>query len=172
MYSIKLYGFARNIRAYACPKAEISKSIGLVVKKLVYTQEVLKSHISIKRINKFFFSKNKMKPLEKGRRALYWIGVHFTDDDVPVSQQQMMTQKSFACTFAIIFIGMVTFHVIAFFKFQFTNAEEFFSLLLQFVLTAHVFSSYITINSCRSRISTVFQLLTNIYEKCKAKLDY
>lgn len=107
-----------------------------------------------------------MKPLEKGRRSLNWMGIYFVDDE-PVSGQLKLAQKSTATIFAITFITISSLHVITFLKLQLINPEEFFFVLLQFVMTAHGTSAFITIYSCSSRITTVFQSLTEIFEKCK-----
>lgn len=108
------------------------------------------------------FFKNKMKALEIGRRTFIWLGVHFADED-PVSWQQ----KLFSVVFAIKYIVISALHVITFLKLQRINAEEFFFVLLQLVMMVHSCSAFITIYAYGSRISTVFQSLTQIYEKCK-----
>lgn len=107
-----------------------------------------------------------MKPLENSRRTLVWMGVHFTDDD-PVSWRLQLAQKTFAITFAIIFIAFSTLHVITFLKLRFINPEEFFFALLQFIMTVQTTTFFITIYLFSSRISTVFQCLTQIYKKFK-----
>lgn len=107
-----------------------------------------------------------MKTFENSRRALNWTGVKFFDDE-PISWQQNIAQKVFSITFASIFIVIVTLHVIILIKVQFINPEEFFYILLQLIATVHASSAFITICSCGSGISTVFQSLTEFYQKCK-----
>lgn len=107
-----------------------------------------------------------MKPLEKSRRALNWMGIYFADDH-PVSGQQKLVQKLFAIAFAIVFISFASFHVISLIKLRLTNPEQFFFVLLQFMVTVHATSSFITIYCFGSHISTAFQELTEIYEKCE-----
>lgn len=107
-----------------------------------------------------------MKPLEKGRRSLIWMGIKFADDE-PVSRHQNFVQKSSAIVFAITFIAFSTLHVITFSNVRLINPEEFFFVLVQFVFTAHGTSAFIMIYSCSSRISNVFQILTQIYKECK-----
>lgn len=107
-----------------------------------------------------------MKPLASGRRAFVWMGVCFVDDD-PVSWQQKLAQKIFSVAFGMIVIATATLHVITLSKLRLNNAEEFFLVLVQLVMAVHGLSAFITIYSHGSRISTVFQTLTQIYEKCK-----
>lgn len=107
-----------------------------------------------------------MKLLKSGRRVLIWVGVQFADSE-SVSWQRMVAHHLFALAFAIIFIAISTLYVITFLKLHLVNPEEFFFILLQFVVTIHAFTSFITIYACASHISTVFRLLTEIYEKCK-----
>lgn len=108
-----------------------------------------------------------MKPLENGRQALHWMGIHFADDE-PVSGQLKFARRSFAIAYAIIFIVISTLHVITFLQLRFISPEEFFFVLLQFVMTAHGTSAFITVYSCGAHIPIVFQNLTEIYEKCKS----
>lgn len=109
---------------------------------------------------------DEMKPLEEGRRALNWMGIHFADDH-PVSGKQRFAQKSFAVAFAIVFIAFATFHVTSIMKLRLINPEKFFFVLLQFMVTVHATASFITIYLFGSHISTSFQELTDIYGKCK-----
>lgn len=108
-----------------------------------------------------------MKPLEKGRNALIWMGIHFADDE-PVSQQLKLARKSSAAAFAFIFIVIATMHVIMFIEVRLiNNPEEFFIVLLQLVTSIYESAGFITIYVYGSRISIVFQSLAQIYEKCK-----
>ena len=107
-----------------------------------------------------------MKPLEKGRRALIWLGIHFADDE-PVSDQLKLTQKAFSIIYAVIFMAFFCVHSMAFLTLRFVNPQEFFLILVQYVMMIHGSTAFITIYSCSSCISKVFQSLTQIYEKCK-----
>lgn len=107
-----------------------------------------------------------MKPLEKGRRTLIWLGIHFADDD-PVSRQLNVAHKLSAIIYAIIFMTFSSLHLITFLQLKPINPEEFFFVLLQLVLSVHGLSAFITVYSYGSHITTVFQSLTEIYEKCK-----
>ena len=107
-----------------------------------------------------------MKPLASGRKVLIWLGVHFVDDK-PVSWQQKLAQKSCSVAVAIIFIIITIFQVRTFMRVQFINKEEFFYVLLYVVFLIQSGSSFITIYLYGSNIETVFQSLTQIYEKCK-----
>lgn len=109
-----------------------------------------------------------MRPLESGRQILNWLGIQFADDQ-PVSRQQKLTQKIFAVIFAMAFIAIATLHTVMFVKLRLTNPEEFFFVLLQFAMFIHTWASFITLYSYSTRISTVFQYLTEIYEKCELK---
>lgn len=109
----------------------------------------------------------KMKPLRSARRAFYWMSVHFADDSPTVNWQQKYAQKIFSTVFAMILIATATLHVKTLFELRFINAEEFFLVLLQFVMMIHGFSAFITIYLFSSRISIVFQSLTQICEKRK-----
>lgn len=106
-----------------------------------------------------------MKPLQSGRTAFVWMGVHFVDND-PIKWQQKLVHKLFSTTFEIVLIVSATLHVISLLNVKLSSPEEFFFVLLQFVMMVHGFSAFITIYSRSSRISTVFQSLTEIYEKC------
>lgn len=109
----------------------------------------------------------KPKPFESGRRALTWMGVHFADDDpVPVSDQRKFAKKVFAFVYATLFIGTSIFHVTSL-EFQFVNVEEFFFILVQFIMTVQGSTSFIMIYLHGSRLSTLYQSLTSIYEKCQ-----
>lgn len=107
-----------------------------------------------------------MKPLEKGRRALNWMGVHFADDE-PVSGQLKLSQKLYSIAFTVVFIAIGALHVTTFWKVQLINTAEFFFVLLQLLMSLHACSTLFTIYSCGSGISTVFRCLTEMYEKCK-----
>lgn len=107
-----------------------------------------------------------MKPLEKGRRVLTWIGINFLDEDAPTTNEEKCARKISPVFFKSICIGIFVVHVITFMKVRFTDAEEYFYTLMQFVFVIHGSSSFITLVSC-SRISIMFQGLTEIYEKCK-----
>lgn len=107
-----------------------------------------------------------MKPLEKGRRALNWMGIYFADDE-PVSWRLKIVQKLFSIAFALTFITFATLNAMAFRKLQSITPEEFFFVLVQFVMSLHVSSGLITFYLNGSGISTMFQRLTEIYEKCK-----
>lgn len=107
-----------------------------------------------------------MKPLQEGRRALIWLGVQFADDDV-VSYRKRLARKAYAFIIGGAFIGVSSVHMAAFLRLRDVNVEEFFFILLQFVMTAHGSSSFIMIYLQGSHISTVIQSLTNIYEKCE-----
>lgn len=107
-----------------------------------------------------------MRPLEKGRRALNWMGIYFVDDE-PVRWQLKFEQKIFSIVFALTFITFATLNVMAFRKLPSITPEEFFFVLVQFLMSLHVSSGIITIYLNGSGISTVFQQLTKIYEKCK-----
>lgn len=111
-----------------------------------------------------------MKPLETGRRALTWMGIQFADDD-PDGGQQKFAKRVFSVTFRIIFIGISSQHVITFLTLQPVDAEEFFFILLQFVMAVYGITSFITIYSCDSLIPIVFQSLTEIYKKCEQQLS-
>lgn len=107
-----------------------------------------------------------MKPLEIGRRSLNWLGIHFVDDN-PVGQKLKLAQKASAVIYAALFISICSLHVITFFSVDTINPEEFFFVLLQFVITAHGSSAFITVYFYGSRISIVFQSLAEIYKECK-----
>lgn len=107
-----------------------------------------------------------MKLLQNGRKTLVWLGVHFADDD-PISSKQKLAKKAFAVTFAITFIVVFSFYVISFLNVQLNDVEEFFFTLLEFLISIQCGAAFITIYLHGSRISTVFQGLTQIYEKCK-----
>lgn len=112
-----------------------------------------------------------MKPLEKGRRTLLWMGIHFADDE-PVNDQTKLAQNSVAIIYAMIFIAFCSAHLITFLQLEPINPEEFFFVLLQLVLTVHGFSAFITIYAYGPYITTLFQNLTEIYEKCKRTKVY
>lgn len=107
-----------------------------------------------------------MKPLEKGRRVLAWIGINFVDEVAPVTSHQKFARKVFPFMFQSVCIAMFVVHVITLLKVRFIDTEENFYMLMQFVFVIHGSSSFITLISC-SRISIMFQGLTEIYEKCK-----
>lgn len=107
-----------------------------------------------------------MKLLEKGRRTLNWMGIHFSDDD-PVNRKIKLAQNASTIIFVMLFITIATLHVKSFLNLRIINPEEFFFILTQFVMAAHGSSAFITIYSSCNRITTVFQCLTEIYEKCK-----
>lgn len=107
-----------------------------------------------------------MKALGNGRRALNWMGIHFVDDE-PVSRRIMLAQNTTAFIFAITFITIALTHVKTFFNLRTINPEEFFFVLLQFVMTAHGCSAFVTIYTKCGRVPMVFQELTEIYGKCK-----
>lgn len=107
-----------------------------------------------------------MKPLEKGRLALNWMGIYFADDG-PVNWQRKLAQKIFSIAFALTFITFATLNVMTFRKLQSITSEEFFFVLVQFVMSIHMSSGLIAIYLNGAGISTVFQCLTAIYEKCK-----
>lgn len=109
-----------------------------------------------------------MKPLEKSRQSLKWMGIHFAEDeDGIVIGQRKFAQKTFSNAFAITFIVIAIVHVISIIKLQFTNPERFFFVLQQFMITVHASTAFITIYFFGPRISTVFENLSEIYEKCK-----
>lgn len=107
-----------------------------------------------------------MKVLENGRRALNWMGIHFVDDE-PVSRRIKLAQNASAFIFAITFITIAMIHVKTFFNLRTINPEEFFFVLLQFVMTAHGCSAFVTVYTKCGLVSMVFQGLTEIYKKCK-----
>lgn len=107
-----------------------------------------------------------MKAFEKGRRTLNWMGIHFVDDE-PISGHLRLAQNASAAIFAMVFIVIVSLHIKTFVNLRTINPEEFFFVLLQFVMTAHGFSAFITVYSRCSRISVVFQCLTKIYDECE-----
>lgn len=109
-----------------------------------------------------------MKLLESGRITLIWMGVHFADDDDNlISWQHKWARKTFAITYATLFIAFSTMHVIRFLSVQFINMEDFFFVLSLFIMTVQSSSAFTTAYLYRSLVSTVFQSLTQIYEKCK-----
>lgn len=107
-----------------------------------------------------------MKPIENGRRVLAWIGINFVDDDAPVTSQEKFVRKASPFIFKSVCTVIFVVHVITLLKVRFTDAEEYFYTLMQFVFVIHGSSSFITLVSC-SRISIMIQGLTEIYEKCK-----
>lgn len=140
--------------------------IDSVVYVAVSSTEVPISYTSIK-TSQYFFSKTKtMKPLERSRQVLVWMGVQFVDDD-PVSLRQKLARKLSTVAFAIVFVAISTLHVTTFLKLRLSNPEEFFFVLLQFAMMGHCCSGFITIYAYGSHISTVLQSLTQIYENCK-----
>lgn len=109
-----------------------------------------------------------MKPLEKGRRVLNWMGIHFSDDEAVIWQLKW-AQNASAVIYAILFITIFSLYAITFLELQTINPEEFFFVLLQFVMAAHGSSAFITIYLRGAYISSVFKSLTEIYEKCRLK---
>lgn len=107
-----------------------------------------------------------MKPLERGRRTLIWMGIQFADDE-PIKGRYKLAQIVTSTIYAIVFIAFSSLHLIAFLQLDPINPEEFFFVLLQLVLSVHGFSAFITVYSYGSYITAVFQCLTEIYEKCK-----
>lgn len=107
-----------------------------------------------------------MKPLEKGRRVLAWIGINFVDENAPKTIEEKCARKISPVIFRSVCIGIFIIHVITLLKVKFSDTEEYFYTLMQFVFIIHGSSSFITLISC-SRISIMFQGLTEIYEKCK-----
>lgn len=112
-----------------------------------------------------------MKPLQTCRRAFNRIcGKHFAaadDNELVTSHRQRLIQKTFSIFFVTIFITIVTFHMRTFMELQLNDPEELFFVLLQIIMTVQTSCTFITICSCCSRISTVFQKLAEIYENCK-----
>lgn len=107
-----------------------------------------------------------MKPLEKGRRVLSWIGIKFKDEEAPVTCEQRFFRVTCPFIFRTVCIAIFVVHVITLLSVRFSDTEEYFYVLMQFVFTIHASSSFITLISC-SRISIMFEGLTEIYEKCK-----
>lgn len=107
-----------------------------------------------------------MKPLEKSRRLLNWIGVHFADA-VPVSRRLQLAQNVSAIAYAIVFLVILTLHLMTFLNVHLEGPQDFFYELLQIIMVFHVTSSYITVYSHGSHIVATFQSLTEIYKKCK-----
>lgn len=107
-----------------------------------------------------------MKPLERGRRTLIWMGIQFADDE-PLKGRFKLTQIVTSTSYAILFIAFSSLHLVAFLQLETVNPEEFFFVLLQLILSVHGLSAFITVYSYGSYITTVFQCLTEIYEKCK-----
>lgn len=107
-----------------------------------------------------------MKPLKRGRQAFIWLGINIADDE-PTSWRQKLAQKTFTISFIMLFITAAIFHLRTFLKLQLTDPEELFFVLIQVMMAIQTSFNFVLIYSCASRISTVFQYLTEIYEKCK-----
>lgn len=118
--------------------------------------------------NSLFRRKENMKPLEKGRQVLTWIGINFVDEVAPTTSGGKCARKISPVLFRSVCIAIFVVHVITLMKVRFTDAEEYFYTLIQFVFIIHGSSSFFTLVAC-SRISLMFQGLTEIYEKCKPR---
>lgn len=111
-----------------------------------------------------------MKPLEKGRRVLAWIGIKFADEIPPVTSHERFARNVFPFIFKWVCFGIFVVHVTTLLKVRFDDPEEYFFVLMQFVFVIHGSSSFFTLIAC-SRISNMFQDLTEIYEKCECTLN-
>lgn len=107
-----------------------------------------------------------MKLLQCGRSTLVWLGVQFADDG-PINWQLKLARKAFAIAYAIIYVGFSAVHVQSFVSVRFSNVEEFFFILSQFTMTIQSSSAFITVYVFNSRLTRVFQSLTQIHKKCK-----
>lgn len=109
-----------------------------------------------------------MKLLKNGRNVLIWMGVQFADDDdFGVSWQKRFAQKAFYVSFIIIITAIAALHVNSLLTLGLINAELFFFIFLQFIMTMHGITAFMTIYLFGSHISIVIQRLTEIHKKCK-----
>lgn len=142
-----------SIKSDACPKIDRVHRIGSVT-----TEQVFEYHLRAKKVT--------MKPLQTAQRGLAWIGIEFPDGG-SAGGQQKLAKKLVSSSFAMVFIGICSLHVITFVNLDLIDAEEFFFVLLQLVMAAYGLTAFITIYFCGSHIPTACENLTKIYEKCK-----
>ena len=94
-----------------------------------------------------------MEPLASGRNVLFWMGVHFVGGNT-LGWKQKWAQKVFAAALGSTFVAIATLHIITFLRVGFNNVTDFFYVLLQFVMTIQISSSFITICLFRKSVSS------------------
>lgn len=110
--------------------------------------------------------RNKMGPLPIYRNALSWF--HVGVSEVSLSTHQIIARKLFKFTVVVnISIGIIGFIAFHMNHHAWNNIEDYVYEFFQISVMLIMFNAAITMCSIGSRLTSIFSMLSCIYEKCK-----